>query len=817
MRTLLQDLSLSIRSLRKSPGFAVTAVLILSLGIGSVTAVFSVVNAVLLKPFVFESPEHLVILRETAPELNYVPAPDNYKHYLNWKANAKTLADAAIFLNQGYSVSVGTDHPEIIGGLAVSPSFFSVLGVAPALGRSFLPEEATTGRDDVVILSWSAWQRYFHGNRSAIGRTLRTGGSQQTVVGVLPQDFSFPHMNEMATAVSQQQVRPYEIFRPLVPSPNQMSDSGDYDYLVIGRIRAGVSRAQAESELQGLQETFARAARIPEHLSIIVEPLKQEVAGHVSTALWLLLAAVGAVLLIGCVNLANLQLARAVAREREMALRAALGAGRTRLLWSALMDSVVLAALGGALGILLAFLGVRLFVAAAPSSLPRLNEVHVSWPALLAAAAISMLTALLFGLLPALRAMRADPQTAMQTNFNRAANTREGQRIRHLLVAGEIACTMVLLIVTGLLVRSFSRLLTQQRDFDANHITLAQVNLFAPQYGSSQKDAPSHRAAFIDRALADLSRVPGVQSVAMTSEMPLAGETWVDGIFRPDHPLPPGQHASANMRWVSPSYAATLKIPLRAGRDLQPADRDHPTNVLISEQTARTMWPQEDPLGKTFTTGDTTVYTVVGVIADARINDLKATASMVYLPYWENPWWRAYFFVRSPQPTRALADAIRRTLWSIDPEVAIPTLKSLDDQVGDSTATERFQTVLLSAFGLSALLLAILGVYGVLTYSVSLRRQEFGIRMALGSGRAALVGLVIRQAAAPVVSGLVLGLLLSSATTRWVKSLLYQTEAVDPLVLSCTIAVLLGSALLAAMLPARRAASIDPMQALRTE
>jgi predicted permease len=815
MATFFQGVWFSIRILRKSPGFALTALLTLGLGIGSVTSVFSVVNSVLLTPFAFHDPGRLVVVREVEPERNQPPGPDNYQHYLNWKTSSKALTDAAIFRNRGFSVSTDSDHPDIVHGLEISPNLFSVLGVQPVVGRSFLPAETIAGHDREVILSWSAWQKYFHGDPDAIGRTLRIGGIPQTVVGITPQAFTFPHMSEMSTAVVQRAVRPYEIFKPLLPDP---SPSGDYNYLVVGRLQAGVALAQAQSELDGLQQAYARTVTHgTDATRVLVEPLTQEVAGRVSTALWLLLAAVGAVLLIGCVNLANLQLARAVTREREIAVRAALGAGSARLLWSTLMDSLLLAVLGGAFGILLSFIGVRLFVAAAPANLPRLDEVQVSWLALLTAAGLSMMTALLFGILPALRSIRVDPLQAMQANPTRIANAREGQRTRHLLVGGEVACTVVLLIVTGLLVRSFSQLLMQQRDFDAGHITLTAVSLDAPRYGNSPEQAGAVRANFIDRALADLGQLPGVHSVAMTSEMPIAGETWVDSIFRPDRPVPPGTEPLANIRWVSPSYISTLKIPLLAGRDLQPSDQNHPTNVLISEQTARAAWPGEDPVGRAFKVGEETNYTVVGVVADARINDLKRTASMVYVPYWENPWWRAFFFIRSPQPTPALADSIRRTIWNIDSQVSIPTLKSLDDQVNDSVVTERFQTMLLSSFGVAALLLALLGVYGVLAYSVSLRQREFGIRIALGSDKTTLMKLVVRQAAIPVVGGILAGLAVASVATRWMASLLYETKPADPAVISASIALLLLAALVAALLPARRAAAVDPIQALRTE
>jgi predicted permease len=817
MPTLLQDLRFSIRTLRKSPGFALTSILTLALGIGAVTSVFSVVNSVLLKPFAFPEPDRLVVLRETAREMNDAPFPANYKHYLNWKANSKTLADSAIFENDTFSVSAGTDHPVIVGGLQISPNFFSVLGVTPTLGRSFLPEETTEGHNHEVILSWSAWQKYFNGDPEAIGRTLRIGGEPQMVVGVLPRGFSLPHMSEMASAVSQREVRAYEIFQPLDVGPSRQGDNGDYDFLVIGRVKPGVLRAQVESELGGLQQAFARTAHLPLHPWIIVETLKQEIAGGVDKALWLLLAAVGAVLLIVCANLTNLQLARAVAREREIAVRAALGAGRERLVGSTLMDSIVVAAIGGALGIALSFAGVQLFIEAAPSSVPRLGEAHVSWPVLLGAAGLSILTALLVGALPALRSMRIDPQSALQANPNRLANTREGRRTRNILVAAEVACTMVLLIVTGLLTRSFSRLLTQDRDFDASHITLAQVNLYNPQYGDTQSNSDKVRSSFMDHALASLGRIPGVQSVAMTSELPMAGETWVDNLSRPEHPVTPGQEPPANMRWVSPSYITTLRIPLIEGRDLQASDKDHPTVALISQQAARTIWPGEDPVGKPFKFADSDMATVVGVVADARINDLKKTVSMVYLPYWQNPWWRAYFLIRSPQPASALADSIRREIWKIDPEVPIPVLKSLDDQVGDSVATERFQTLLLSSFGAAALLLALLGVYGVLAYSVSLREQEFGIRIALGSDKGSLMQLVVRQAAVPVVSGIVAGVVLAFIATRWIESLLYETKVVDPIAIAASITLLLATGLLAALLPARRAAGVDPMRALKAE
>lgn len=816
MQRFLQDLRFSARTLRKTPGFALTAILTLALGIGAVTSIFSVVDSVLLKPFDFPDPGRLVMLRERVPEIAPGLLPDNPTHFLLWQSSAKTFSGMALFQNNAHSLSEGTGHPEIVSGLKIQPNFFSVLGVHPALGREFLPSEAKKGHDQEVILTWSAWQRYFHGDPRAIGKTLRDGGTPVKLVGVLPRDFNFPLVTELGRTLGQG-AKPYEIFSPLDAGYNGWGDEGNYNFVAIGRMRVGITYAQAQAELSTIQSAYDQAKHLSTRPEAVVVPLIKAVAGSVSTGLWLLLASVGAVLLIGCVNLANLQLARAVARDRELAVRSALGATRSRLVSAALADSFVLAGAGGALGILLSFVGVRLFVAAAPRYTPRLNTIEVSWPVLLGAAALSILTAFFFGLLPALRSMRVDPQTALQTASSRVSSSRETQHTRHLLVAAEIACTLALLIITGLLARSFATLLTQDRDFDSSRVTLAQAFLYAPQYGDTVKGSEKVRAAFDDRALADLGRIPGVQSVAMTSEQPMAGETWIDIIERPDRPLPPNLTPDANIRWISPSYASTLRIPLIAGRDLNDEDKQHPTNALISQKAAQAIWPGENPIGRVFTLGQGTQYTVVGVLADARINDLRSTANMVYLPYWDNAWWRADFLIRSAQPTSALTTSIQRTIWNIDPQVAIPMISSLNDQVAVSVAPERFQAMLLSSFGIAALLLAVLGIYGVLAYSVSLRQQEFGIRVALGCDKSRLMTLVGRQALFPVCGGIVAGLALAFLATRWVHSLLYQTSPADPTAIFGSIVLLAAAALIAALLPARRAAQIQPMQVLRNE
>jgi predicted permease len=797
----------------------------MALGIGAVTSVFSVVNTVLLKPFAFRDPDRLAVLREVEEEMRGQTAivPDNYRHYLRLKKDSKTIEDAAIFHQPGLSVSPNGDRPRIVGAIVTSPSFLRVLGVQPMLGRDFVAQDAEKGAAKVVLLSYEGWQTFFQGNPQVIGQTLRIGGEPSTVIGVLPPGMHLPLIAMAPKIAFQEAAGTLEttIVLPLVPSDRDLNkDDGSFNYKVIARLKPGVTLAQANAELEALQQAYTISARLPVHLGIALTPLASDVTSGISGALWLMFAAVGGVLLIACVNLANLQLARSVAAERETAVRAALGASRGQLVMARLAECLVLALAGGVAGVVLAFSGVRLLVALAPGNVPRLNEVQVNLPVLLFAAGASIAAAMSFGILPALRSLRVDPQAALQANSSRAANTREGRRTRSLLVATEVACTVVLLIVTSLVLRSFAHLLRQNRGFDSSHVTLAQVDLFTPQYDDASPNVKTIKLAFADRALAAFAQLPGVQSVTITSATPLTGETWVDNITRPDHPLPEAQQPLVNVRWINQDYLATMQIALVAGRNLTAADRANPYVALISERTARDAFPGENPIGRkidSIVPDDQHPITVVGVVADTRINGLKDNAAMIYMPYWAYTPWTISFLVRSSEASDALIPEMRRVLWGIDPQVAIPTLKSMDEQVGESVAAERFQALVLTTFGVAALLLALLGVYGVLVYSVSLRQQEFGIRIALGSGKAALMQLVLRQAAYPVLLGASVGLTVAFVALRWVRSLLYQTSALDPLAIGGSVVLLLCAAALAAVMPARRAASVDPSQALRNE
>ena len=831
---IMRDMHYAMRQLRRTPGFTVIVILTLALGVGAVTAIFSVVNGVLLRPYAFENSGRVIVWRESIRELEHIAPllPDNYKHYLNLKEHAKTIGDAAIVQPSGFSVSAGTEmnvseemaHPQEAEGMAISANFFSVLGVTPALGRVFTAEETQPGKNHVVIMTWPAWQRLYHGDPLVLGKTMHIDGAPVTIVGVLPQSFRFPVMSVMPNGATFGSTERYEFFRPLVPLPSELTtEDAEFNYVVVARLKSGATIAQAQSELDGIEKAAATAAHLTVHLSVIVEPFAQEITGDVRKPIWLLFTAVFSVLLMACINLANLQIARTISRVRETALRAALGAGQWRLVQGVLIENFLLGIAGGIGGIFCAMLCERFLVLKA-ANLPRMNEIHLNLSMLAVALCFSILTAVGFGLLPTLRALRIPPQSAMQTASGRATGTRDAVQSRRLLVTIEVACSVALLMVTALMARSFSHLLTEERHFNAKRIAMVRADLSGPRYSSGPgfPDDPGAdrgslaRSVMIDRTLMRLQSTPGIESVAVTSVLPLSGSTSVDGLVRPDHPVPRALEPMADRRFVSPGYFATMSIQIKAGREFTAQDRINPRVVILSQKAAEAAFPGEDPLGHKLLHWDR-IYTVIGITSDARINDLRHNDAIYYLPHWDFPPTVPVFLVRSAQSAETTIPLIRKAIWDADPEVAIPAVTTLEMQVNDSLATDRFQAIMLSSFGAAALLIAILGIYGVLTYSVSLRTQEFGVRLALGSSRSRLVRLVLYDASYPVLGGIALGLLGAAGVVRWMRSLLYQTSGADPWAIGLSLAVLLCAAFLAALLPVHKAASVDPMQALRTE
>jgi predicted permease len=671
------------------------------------------------------------------------------------------------------------------------------------------------GSNHVVILTDALWQRQFHGDREVIGRTAKINDQMVSVIGVLPADFRLPQLNS-GISNSSGGVRPIELFTPLVIDRSHEPLMGSFNYLAIGRLRPGVSVRSGEQELTRVTQGFAREHHIGAHLRANLQTIQRNTLGSTGQVLWLLLAAVCGVLLIGCVNLASLQVARSVGRQRENAIRSAMGASGRRIALTQLAESCVLGAAGGALGVLLAYWGVHLLVRAAPVNLPRLDEVQVNGTVLLVSVLVTIGTVFLFGLLPAWEASRTDPQQAMQRTAGRSvAGGRSAGRMRFFLVCMEVCCTTVLLIVSAAALKSLFNALHTDRAFEASGVVVAEADLYKEPYS---KDA--ERIRFDNDVLDRLRRLPGVEAAALTQVMPLTGNIFATDVGRADRPFNPERQPLASFRWISPDYFAVLRIPMLAGRALEASDSGR-KNAVISQACARALWPKEDPLGRKLLTNDggkDNTFTVVGIAADARTQDVKDPGgSMFYYPFQDDPPYATFFVLRTAQSPEKIPNSVRRAIWSVDSEVAIPTLKTLDEQVEASLATERFTALLLSCFGGAAIALALLGVYGVLTFFVALRTREIGVRIALGADRRKIYELTFATGMQPVLVGMMAGALIGWAATRSIASLLFAVRPGDPLSIGGAIAVLLAAASAATLLPSRRAASIDPAVALRNE
>jgi predicted permease len=819
---MLPEFMYSLRNLSKAPAFATTAILTLALGIGASTAVFTVVDSVVLKPLTYPDSGKLVVIWERVKFLANEAMPyvgPNARHETIWKDRSSAFSGLCLLGVGTRGISLTGDHPQLVGSMRVQPNFLNILEVAPHIGRNFVPDDAIKGHDEVAIITYPLWQTLFHADPNVIGKKLRVADVPYRVIGVLPANFHFPKRSVL-NAWSKQSVAaapPIEMLTPLVIDPtHQYGWNSDYgNLLAIARLKPGVTARQAEAQLNLIQQQIVNEMpadqrdNSPNALLAYVQPLQEAMVGGSRRALWMLMAAVIGLMLIACVNLANAQLGRAVSREREAAIRSALGGTKWQLIWISLSESLVLALIGGAAGILLAFNTIDFFARHAPVDLPRMTEIHPNLSVLLFALLVVIGSALLFGVMPAMHFVRTDPQEMLQQNSARMQGSRRGRRTRLVLIGLQVFGCTALLLVTGLFAKSLATLLQSDRGFDSGNIVTAEVNLPTQAYANNQQ-----RIAFDDAVIARLRELPGVTSAALVSAMPLEGETWINGIFRPDKPThnPP----LANFRWVSSDYFRVLHQRLSAGRFFEERDRDS-DNAVISEAAAKAVWPNEDPVGRPFKWRDK-VFTVIGVVADSRMNSLKLPpANMVYLPYRtldENAW---TFMVRTVQSPETLIPDIRRAIWEQDPEVTIVRVKTLDSQVKDSVSTERFQTFILMAFGLAALLLAMLGIYGILSYTVAGRTQEFGLRMALGATRQSIYSLTMTEAGVPVVFGLIAGWAASALAGKLVEKLLYGITAIDWSVTAIVVIVFIVCATAAAFVPARRAARIDPMQALRTE
>jgi predicted permease len=818
MHSILQDIRYGLRQLRKSPSFTLTAVLTLAFGIGATTALFSVVDSVLLKPLAYRDSGSLVVIWERVRFLEklfpYVGASP--RHADLWQRQSTAFTELTLLQQGSTGISLGNDHPRLVGKITAQPNLLDILGVQPAQGRNFLPEESVKGHEHVAIISYRLAQTLFNSDANVIGRSIQITGTPYQIVGILPQSFYFPKANELASSPQARQLPDNEIITPLVIDPKHFGWNSDYgNYVALGRLKPGMSIAQATENLNVIADDIAR--QIPPDqldgpargaLSTYVQPMKEVIVGRTSARLWLLMAAVLSVLLIACINLANAQLARFVSRDREAAVRSALGASTAHLLQSALAEVAILSLIGGTLGVALAIFAVHRFAGYAQLAIPRTGTVTVNFTVLCLSVLLTVGASFIFGVVPALRVLHIKPQQALQ-GMGRTSGSRRSGLLRRSLVGAQVFACTTLLLVAGLFAKSLIHLSTSDKGFSTDHIVAADVYLQGNAFGED-KD----RATLQDGVLEKLRALPGVQSASLVSYMLLTGESWIDGVIPPGTPAHQAQQA--NYRWISPDYFTTLHQRIIEGRALDARDRTL-KNAVISETTAKAVWPNQSPINRQFKRNGN-ILTVVGVVADAHNNSLRAApVNMVYLPYWDNPPYATYFLVRSAQDPALLTDAIRNTIWSYNPNVTIARIHTLDSQLSDSLAPEHLETGIIVAFGAAALLLALLGIYGTLSYSVVARTQEVGIRMALGATRQSVYRLMLGTIIAPVIAGLALGYIASRSIGKSLSALLYGTSPTDLSVIIpvlCTFAI---AAVVATFLPCRRAARIEPMQALRTE
>jgi predicted permease len=818
MHSILQDLRYGLRQLRKSPSFTLTAILTLAFGIGATTALFSVVDGVLLKPLAYSDSGRLVVIWEKVRFLEklfpYTGA--NPRHFDNWRKNSTTFEDLTILQQGSTGVGLTNDHPRLVGRILALPNLLDILGTQPTLGRNFLPEEATPGKEKVAILSWHLWQTLYNADPNITGRTIQIAGTPYQVVGVLPKDFYFPKANELAPVPLARQLPDNEILTPLAIDFNDFGLNSDYgNYVPLARLKPGVTIAQAQENLNALDDTLARQippAELdgPAHgaFSTYIQPMKEVLVGKTSARLWLLMAAVFSVLLIACINLANAQLARLVSRDREAAVRSALGASASRILQSAFAEVLLLSITGGILGIALAFLTVHQLSRYTQLAIPRTQTISVNFTVLALSILLTVGATFICGVLPALRLLRIKPQQALQGTKG-STGSRRSTLLRRWLVGAQVFACTTLLLIAGLFAKSLIHLSSFDKGFSADHVMAADVFL----QGNDFKD-DNVRAAFDDGVLDKLHTLPGVQSASLVSSMILEGERWIDGITPADAPIQTS--GLANYRWISPNYFNTLRQRIVQGRPLDDRDRNA-SNAVITQTTAKAIWPDRNALGRQFLFHDKP-FTVVGIVADAYSNSLRdAPVNMVYLPFNNKPPYATYFLIRTTQDPQLLTEEIRKAIWSYNPNVTIARVHTLDSQLSDSLAPEHLQTGIFVAFGAAALLLALLGIYGTLSYSVEARTQEVGIRMALGATRESVYRLMLGTIVAPVITGLALGCVASFAIGRSLTSLLYGTTSADPAVILPVIAIFALAAVAATFVPCTRAAKIEPMQALRSE
>jgi putative ABC transport system permease protein len=811
MKTLLQDLRFGFRVLIKNPGFTVVAVITLALGIGANSAIFSVINAILLRPLPYEEPERLILINHNYPKINLKASVSAYG-YTHYRDNAQSFEAVAAVTGLPANLT-GQGEPERVQGNQVTPNFFAALGINPAKGRTFAPDEDQAGRNRVVVLSDRFWRTRFAADPSILDQTIMLNGEGHTVVGIMPPGFEFGR--ELGFNV--------DLWTPLVFTPEQLSPNRlTNEYLaVIARLKPEVTSEQAQSELDLIADNLRRQYMPGLDSSgwgLTTQPLRELVVGDIKTALFVLLGAVGFVLLIVCANVANLLLARAAARQKEVAIRVALGASRARIIRQLLTESVMLSLVGGGLGLALGLWGVKLLVSLNDARIPRAQEIGLDLNVLGFALLVSLLTGLIFGLVPALQVSRTDLHETLKEG-GRGGSGGVRHRVRSALVIAETALALVLLIGAGLLIKSFMRLQQVNPGFQPQGLLVMQLAL--PDFRYKE---PRQRDAFYEQALDQVRALPGVESVGATTVLPLSG-TNSSGSFQIEgRTVAPGELAPHGDRWaVTYDYFKAMGIPLVRGRYFTQRDTaEAPRVAIIDETMARKYWPDEDPVGKRIVfegTRDNPLWReIVGIVGHVKHASLEGESRVqYYLPHPQRPFSSMFLVVRAAGDPGSLAGPVRGVIQGLDKDLPVFRVRTMDQLVYDALARQRFSMFLLGVFGALALVLAAVGLYGVMAYSITQRTHEIGIRMALGAERRDVLKLVVGQGMALSIAGLVIGLVAAFGLTRLMTALLFGVSSTDPLVFMAIPLLLAGVAFMASFIPALRATKIDPMIALRYE
>jgi putative ABC transport system permease protein len=686
------------------------------------------------------------------------------------------------------------------------------LGVRPALGRDFRPEEELPGRHRVVILSDALWRTRFAGDPGVIGRIILNEGEPHEIIGVMPSSLHLPRGSQWGPLFAHN-FDPL-VFRPLGLDVSQRPGAGNLNYTSLVRLRTGARPQQAAAEMTAAIADFGRRFNFNWKPRLI--PLHEQVTGSARSALWLLLGTVGAVLLIVCVNVGNLMLVRTAGRYREAGIRLALGAGRADLFGLVLKEALVVVAIGGAFGMLLAYAGLKLFVGAAPIDLPRIDEVRMDWRAIGFGSIAVVFSTFLCGLFPAWRLSRTAPQESLQAGGAKSTESGRKLRWRESMVSVEVALSTVLLVVGGLLIVSFFKVMRVEKGFEMGNVVTQSLALTTPQYRS-----PAARNRFVDEALEKLAGIPGVEAVGVTNQLPLQGETWINALVdagRQADDTARREARRANFRLVSPDFWRALGIPLKQGRFFEARDRNRRVAVM-SEAAARSLWPNENPVGKHVlgTGADLPALEVVGVVGEVKAGADTEAPMTVYQPYWDVGLGGPLFVLRTARVAASLAGDLRGVIGAIDPEIPLVETRTMEQILDESVAARRFETYLAIAFAGAAVLLAALGIYGVISFTVARRTPEMGIRMALGAQASQLLGMVLRQGMAPVLIGLGAGVAIALSISGLLSSQLYGVTGRDPLTISGVVCVLLLAGVMACWIPARRATRVDPMRALRFE